>query len=80
MTNDGLACVSLAEQGLGLAYAMEPLVLEQLRAGTLQRVLEPYASTVPGFFLYFPKASRNDPKIRAFIETARRTLSSRSTP
>ena len=50
--------VSLAEQGLGLAYAFEPMVLEQLRAGRLQRVLERYAPTVPGFFLYFPEPSR----------------------
>jgi DNA-binding transcriptional LysR family regulator len=64
VSNDGLACVSLAEQGLGLAYAMEPLVLEQLRSGTLQRVLEPYASAVPGFFLYFPSRAQRSAPLR----------------
>src|SRR5207253_4542861 len=49
LTNDGLLCASLAEQGLGLAYSPEPMVLEQLRAGGLQRVVERYAPTVPGY-------------------------------
>jgi DNA-binding transcriptional LysR family regulator len=70
VTNDGLACVALAEQGLGLAYAMEPMVQEQLRAGTLRRVLEPYASTVPGFFLYFPSRAQRSTPLRVFVETA----------
>jgi DNA-binding transcriptional LysR family regulator len=70
VTNDGIACVSLAEQGLGLAYAMEPMVMHQLSAGTLQRVLEPYASTVPGFFLYFPSRAQRSTPLRVFVETA----------
>src|SRR5438477_13134929 len=41
-------CVSLAEQGLGLAYAPEPAATEHLRAGRLKTVLEAYAPTVPG--------------------------------
>ncbi|MGN6110527.1 MAG: LysR family transcriptional regulator [Kofleriaceae bacterium] len=70
VTNDGLACVSLAAQGLGLAYAMEPMVLEEIRAGTLQRVLEPYAAAVPGFFLYFPSRAQRSTPLRVFVETA----------
>ena len=71
VTNDGIACVLLAEKGLGLAYAMEPMVLEQLREGTLQCVLEPYASTVPGFFLYFPSRAQRSTPLRVFVETAK---------
>ncbi|KFE71457.1 hypothetical protein [Hyalangium minutum] len=37
----------MAKLGLGLAYAFEPMVMEELRSGQLQRVLEPYAPTVP---------------------------------
>lgn len=55
--NDGLYCTAWAEQGLGLAYAMEPLIKEQLAKGTLRRVLAPYAASVPGFFLYYHCAS-----------------------
>lgn len=70
VTNDGIACVSLAEQGVGLAYAMEPMVHDRLRTGTLQCVLEPYASTVPGFFLYFPSRAQCSTPLRVFVETA----------
>jgi DNA-binding transcriptional LysR family regulator len=51
VTNDHLVSVSLAAQGMGLAYAFEPAIKEQLQRGVLQVVLEPYAVTVPGYFL-----------------------------
>jgi DNA-binding transcriptional LysR family regulator len=62
---------SLAEQGLGLMYILEPLVLEALRKGRLERVLERYAPTVPGFFLYFPSVARRSAPLRLFVEAAR---------
>ena len=71
LSNDGLLSVSLAEQGLGLAYAPEPMVIEPLRAGRLQRVLEAYAPTVPGFFIYFPSRARSSAPLRLFIEAAK---------
>ena len=63
--------VAMAEQGLGLAYALEPLVTEQLRTGRLRRVLEAYAPTVPGFFLYFPSRSKSSAPLRLFVDAAR---------
>jgi DNA-binding transcriptional LysR family regulator len=71
VTNDSLLGASLAAKGLGLAYAFEPGVAEALRAGKLKRVLEPYAATVPGFFLYFPSRTQRSAPLRLFIETAR---------
>ena len=71
VTNDGLLCASMAEQGLGLAYASEPMVTEPLRDGRLQRVLEPYAPTVPGFFLYFPSRAQRSAPLRLFVEAAK---------
>jgi DNA-binding transcriptional LysR family regulator len=71
VSNDSRLTVSMAEQGLGLAYAFEPMVLDPLRSGRLQRVLERYAPTVPGFFLYFPRAARRSAPLRLFIETAK---------
>ncbi len=71
VSNDGPLSVSLAEQGLGLAYANEPRVLEQLRTGKLQRVLERYAPTVPGFFLYFPSLAQRSAPLRLFVEAAK---------
>jgi DNA-binding transcriptional LysR family regulator len=69
--SDSLVCTSFAEQGLGLAYAFEPMVLEDLRAGRLERVLEAFSPTVPGFFLYFPKPAREAVPLRLFIDAAK---------
>jgi DNA-binding transcriptional LysR family regulator len=71
VTSDGRLTASMAEQGVGLAYAFEPSVLEQLRTGRLQRVLERYAPTVPGFFLYFPSVARRSAPLRLFTEAAK---------
>jgi DNA-binding transcriptional LysR family regulator len=71
VSDDSSLNTSLAEQGLGLAYAFEPMVMEGLRTGRLQRVLEPYAATVPGFFLYYPSRAQRSAPLRLFIEAAR---------
>jgi DNA-binding transcriptional LysR family regulator len=71
VTNDGPLAVSMAELGLGLAYAFEPMVLDQLRAGRLRRVLEPYAAEAPGYFIYFPSRAQRSGPLRLFIEAAR---------
>jgi DNA-binding transcriptional LysR family regulator len=71
VTNDGLLCASLAELGLGLAYAFEPTASAALRSGRLKLVLERYAATVPGWFLYFPSRARSSAPLRLFVDTAR---------
>ncbi len=71
IANDSHLRVSLAELGVGLTYAFEPMVAKQLRQGRLKEVLAPYAPTVPGFFLYFPSRAQRSPALRLFVETAR---------
>src|SRR5580704_16521734 len=71
VTSDARLNASLAEQGLGLVYALEPMVIEQLRARRLRVVLERYAPTVPGFFLYFPSVARRSAPLRLFVEAAK---------
>ena len=71
VTNENSAAVPLAEQGLGLIYAPEPLIAAQLHSGRLVRVLEPYAPTVPGFFLYFPSRAQSSAPLRLFVEAAK---------
>lgn len=71
LTNNRELTQALVEQGLGLAYAFEPAVEEPLRTGRLVRVLEEYAPTVPGFFLYFPSRAQRSGPLRLFIEVAR---------
>jgi DNA-binding transcriptional LysR family regulator len=74
VTNDTQLAVAMAEEGLGLAYAFEPMVMEQLRAGRLQRVLEPYAPRVPGYFLYYPSRAQSSPALRLFVDVAKELL------
>ncbi|RKH52441.1 LysR family transcriptional regulator [Corallococcus sp. AB050B] len=71
VTNDGAVMKYLAESGAGLTYAFEPEVQESLRSGKLVRVLEAYAPTVPGFFLYYPSRAQRSGPLRLFVETAR---------
>ncbi|RKH53843.1 LysR family transcriptional regulator [Corallococcus sp. AB050B] len=71
VSNDIHLPSALAEQGVGLAYAFEPAVAEPLRTGKLVRVLEAYAPTVPGFFLYYPSRAQRSAPLRLFVEAAR---------
>jgi DNA-binding transcriptional LysR family regulator len=71
VNGDGQLMVSLAESGAGLTYALEPEVKELLRAGRLKVVLDAYAPSVPGFFLYFPSLAQRSGPLRVFVEAAR---------
>ncbi|MFL5408972.1 MAG: LysR family transcriptional regulator [Myxococcales bacterium] len=71
VTGDSEVMLSLAESGAGLAYVFEPSVQEPLRSGRLKVVLEAYAPTVPGFFLYFPSRAQRSTPLRLFVETAK---------
>ncbi|RKH23247.1 LysR family transcriptional regulator [Corallococcus praedator] len=70
-TNDELAGAALAAEGGGLAYVLEPAVQDQLLSGRLVRVLEDYAPTVPGFFLYYPSRAQRSKPLRLFVEAAK---------
>jgi DNA-binding transcriptional LysR family regulator len=71
VTNDGLLCTSMAKLNLGLAYAIEPMIVNELRSGEFELVLEPFAPSVPGYFLYFPSRAQRSGPLRLFIEVAR---------
>jgi DNA-binding transcriptional LysR family regulator len=71
VTSDAELNETLAEEGLGLTYTFEPRVLERIRAGRLQRVLDAYAPTVPGFFLYYPSSAKRSAPLRLFIDAAK---------
>jgi DNA-binding transcriptional LysR family regulator len=71
VTNEGTLAMTLAVEGLGLTYAFEPAAAEALRSGRLVRVLEAYAPTVPGFFLYYPSRAQSSAPLRLFVEAAR---------
>jgi DNA-binding transcriptional LysR family regulator len=71
VANDGLILVEYAEEGVGLAYAFEPLARERIRSGRLRHVLEPYYSVEPGFFLYYPSRAQRSAALQVFIDTIR---------
>jgi DNA-binding transcriptional LysR family regulator len=70
-TNDGELMRALAVAGVGLLYAFEPVIADELRRGSLRLILEQYAAAVPGFFLYFPSRAQVSPALRAFVDVAR---------
>jgi DNA-binding transcriptional LysR family regulator len=71
VTNDAALNVSLAERGLGLTYAFEPMVAAQLRARRLRVVLDAYSPTVPGYYLFFPGRLQASAPLRLFVEAAK---------
>ncbi len=68
IANEMSTLVGAAVEGMGLAQAPAPVVDGAVRAGKLVRLLEPYAPTTPGVFLYYPSRYRMTPKLRAFVD------------
>ncbi|MGY3585994.1 DNA-binding transcriptional LysR family regulator [Bradyrhizobium sp. USDA 4341] len=60
--------VGAAIEGVGLAQVPAPLVAGAVKEKKLVRVLEPFATTTPGVFLYYPGHRQIMPKLRAFID------------
>lgn len=77
-TNDARLMRSLAVAGVGLVYLLDAQIEEELRSGSLKLVLERYAASVPGFFLYFPSRAQVSPALRAFVNVAREEASERT--
>ena len=63
----------LALSGVGLLYSLQSSIEKELARGRLRLVLEPYASEVPGLFLYYPSRAQMSPAVNAFVEHARAT-------
>jgi DNA-binding transcriptional LysR family regulator len=74
LSNDTELLVACAEQDLGLAFVVESEARRSLEAGVLQAVLDDYAISVDGLFLYLPTSARGAPKLRALLECARQSL------
>lgn len=72
--NDGEFMRNLAVKGAGLIYSSTLHSSHELANGTLEAVLLNASPGSDGLFLYFSKAAKNQPKLRAFIETCSRVL------
>jgi DNA-binding transcriptional LysR family regulator len=66
--NDLPTILGAAEQDMGLAQVPGPVAASLMRAGKLVQVLERFAPTAPGVFLYHPSRHQMMPKLRAFID------------
>jgi DNA-binding transcriptional LysR family regulator len=66
--NDAELTLDAATEGAGLAYVTDEAVRERVRSGALEVVLEDFACSTEGFYLYYPARSNNQPKLRAFVE------------
>jgi DNA-binding transcriptional LysR family regulator len=63
--------VRAAVDGLGIAYALEARAEPFLRSGQLIRVLEEWAPSFEGLFLYYPGHRQVPAALRALIEMIR---------
>ena len=68
IANDIPTTLAAAVAGLGLAQMPAPLAASAVKEGKLLRVLERFAPTAPGVFLYYSSHRQIMPKLRAFID------------
>jgi len=61
-----------AIDGVGIALAPEPMMIDELSAGRLVPVLDRFAQQFPGLFLCYLGRRQAMPKLRAFIEHVRK--------
>ncbi|NPD65692.1 LysR family transcriptional regulator [Lichenicola cladoniae] len=69
--NDSRFILAAALAGVGLAYAFEADVVDNLAAGHLVRVLKDWSWTAPGYHLYYPKQRHASPALMAFVDAIR---------
>jgi DNA-binding transcriptional LysR family regulator len=68
IASDFPTMLGAALEGIGLAQVPEPIAAAAVKAGKLVAVLEQFAPTTPGMFLYYPGRRQILPKLRAFID------------
>ena len=68
IANDFPTVLGAALEGVGLAQVPEPIATSAMKAGKLVQVLEKFAPTTPGVFLYYPGHRQMMPKLRAFVD------------
>jgi DNA-binding transcriptional LysR family regulator len=74
LVNDPTLLRSFAKQGMGLIYSASINVAADVERGALEPLLEKYAPAQESFFVYYPRASRNQPKLRAFVDLCARNV------
>ncbi len=54
--------------GNGVGWSLRALIEDDLQAGTLETVLDPYVATLPPYYLYYPEQNRRLELLRLFID------------
>ena len=76
LVNEATQALSLALAGVGIAYIGEPAARRFVRDGSLEQLLPQTAVEHGGLYLYYPRRASLAPKLRAFIDVAKKTLKS----
>jgi DNA-binding transcriptional LysR family regulator len=71
IAHDYPTLLGAAIEGVGLAQVPGPIAQAPVAAGRLEALLERFAVTTPGVFLYHPGTRQMLPKLRAFIDHVR---------
>lgn len=69
--NDSAQAVTAALNGGGLLYHLQNALVPHVESGELEIVLESFAASSAGYYLYYPKSSQVLPKLRVFIDHLR---------
>ncbi|AWH33218.1 MULTISPECIES: LysR family transcriptional regulator [Stenotrophomonas] len=65
--NSMIHVINAALDGLGLAYAPEPMVAEHIAQGRLVAVLDKWCVPFPGYHLYYPNRRQPSPAFAALV-------------
>lgn len=74
--NDFPTLLQAALAGIGIAQVPGPIAMSSREDGRLVEVLERFAVQSPGVFLYYPSRHQVSPRLRAFIDVAKRRAQS----
>lgn len=69
--NSSIAMHRAALAGAGLAYLLEDMVLEDIAAGRLQRVMQDWCDVFDGFHAYYPSRRQSSSALRVVIDALR---------
>lgn len=72
--NSSLSQVDAALRGYGIAYVPEDIVVEHLRSGTLQSVLDDWSEPFTGYHLYYPSRRQMSPAMALVVDALRHRI------
>jgi DNA-binding transcriptional LysR family regulator len=74
-TNKSFIIRDAVLEGLGIAFVPDDMVQNDIKAGTLIRVLEEWCDEFPGYYLYFANRSQYSPAFSLFVDAMRNDVS-----